>query len=99
MISARSKRLDLGVEVAAADAELAEVLAEVLGGALGQRGDEHALALFSAGADLLEQVVDLAVDRANFHVGVHQAGGADDLLDDDALAALELVGGPGVAET
>ena len=39
------ERLDVGVQVAHAHAEVVVVLGQVLGHALGQRGDEHALAL------------------------------------------------------
>ena len=35
-------------------------------------------------ADLGEEVVDLAVDGADFDLRVDEAGGADDLFDDDA---------------
>ena len=41
--------------------------------------------LFDALADLAEQVVDLAADRAHLDLRVEQAGRADDLLDDHAL--------------
>ena len=41
---------------------------------------------FDALADLAEQVVDLAADRAHLDLGIEQAGRADDLLDDHALA-------------
>ena len=44
-------------------------------------------------ADLAEQVVDLAADRADLDLGIEQAGRPDDLLDDDALGALQLVVG------
>ena len=46
---------------------------------------EHALVLRRAVADLAEQVVDLAGDRAHLDLGIEEARRADDLLDDDAL--------------
>ena len=52
-------RVDFGVDVAHLDAEIAQVIGEVLGGALGQRGDEHALAHADAQPRLLDQIVDL----------------------------------------
>ena len=63
---------------------LEEVVGEVLGHLLGQGGDQDALVLLGAGADLVEQVVDLALGRLDDDLGVDQAGGADDLLDDAA---------------
>ena len=52
-------RLDVGVEVAHLDAEVLEVVGQVLGHLLGERRDEHALVALDAAADLVEQVVDL----------------------------------------
>ena len=59
------ERVDVRVQVADAHAELAVVLGQILGHALGQRRDQHALAHLDALADLAEQVVDLAADRAH----------------------------------
>jgi hypothetical protein len=42
---------------------LEQVVGEVLGHLLGQRGDQHALVALGALADLAEQVVDLALGR------------------------------------
>ncbi len=75
---------DLGVHVAAADADLGVVVGEVFGHALGEGGDEDALVALGAVADFGEQVVDLAFDGADFDLRVDEAGGADDLFDDDA---------------
>ncbi len=51
--------LDVAVQVAHAHAELGVVVGQLLGHALGERRDEHALARRDARADLAEQVVDL----------------------------------------
>src|SRR6185437_12877069 len=83
---------DFGVHIAAADADLGVVVGEVLGHALGEGSDEDALADLGAGADLGEEVVDLALDGADLDLGVDEAGGADDLFDDDAGGFGELVG-------
>ena len=45
--------------------ELVEVVGQVLGHLLGQRRDERPLAALDAVADLLEEVVDLALGRAD----------------------------------
>ena len=47
-----AQRVDLGVQVADPDALLQEVVRQVLGHLLGQRGDEHALVLLDAVVDL-----------------------------------------------
>ena len=56
-------RVDVGVEVADAQPLLEEVVGEVLGHLLGERGDEHPVAALGAVADLLDEVVDLALGR------------------------------------
>ena len=85
------ERLDVGVEVAHLDPELLVVGRQVLGHPLGQRGDEHPLALAGAVANLREQVVDLPLDRTDVDRRIHQAGRPDDLLDDGAAGLLQLV--------
>ena len=56
-----------------------------------RRGDEHALILRCAIANLGEQVVDLPFDRADLNLGIGETGGADDLLDHDAGGLGELI--------
>ena len=56
-------RLDVGVQVAHLDAVFVEVFGQVLGHALGQRRDQHALVPRDAQADLRQQVVHLRRDR------------------------------------
>jgi hypothetical protein len=79
---------------------LVHVLGQVLGHALGQRGDERAVALLRRLAlHSSMHVVDLvSVDRADFDRRIDQAGRADDLFGEDAAGLLHLPG-PGVAET
>ena len=79
------------MQIATADAELGVVLGEVLGHALGQRGDEHPLFVVDPLSNLVEQIVDLTGDGAHFDDRVHEPGRADDLFDDDTLGVLELV--------
>ena len=52
---------------------------------------QHTLVPLGPGADLLHQIVDLALYRAHLHPGVQQSGGADDLLH-DVVRPLPLVG-------
>ena len=55
---------------------------EVLGHLLRQRGDQHALVRVGAHAHLVHQVVDLVARLAHLDLGVDDARGAHDLLDD-----------------
>ena len=84
------ERVDLAVEVLDLDPELAQVVGQVLGHLLGQGRDDRPLAALDPAADLLEQVVDLALGRADGDLRVDDAGRPDELLD-DPLALLELV--------
>ena len=74
--------VDLGVEVPDLDAQLEEVVGEVLGHLLGERGDEDAVALGDPLVDVLDQVVDLALGGLDDDLRVDQAGGPHHLLDD-----------------
>ncbi len=71
--------------------ELEQVVGEVLGHLLGERGDEHPVAATDPVVDLLDEVVDLALGGLHDDLGVDEAGGAHDLLD-HAVGDLELVG-------
>ena len=55
--------IDVGVQITHLGAVLAQVVGQVLGHALGQRGDQHALAVLDACADLGEQVIHLRARR------------------------------------
>ena len=71
------ERVDLGVQVARPDARLEQVVGQVLGHLLRQRRHEHALAGLLAPADLVEQVVDLVLRRAQLDLRVDDPGRAD----------------------
>jgi hypothetical protein len=90
--------LHVGVDVAHADAGFVQIFGQILGHALGQRGDQHALRLGRRVLAFGDDVVDLAFGRADDGDRVDQAGRADHLLDEDAAAALKLPRS-GVAET
>ena len=72
--------LDLGMEVPHAQSDLGQIGRQVLRHALGEGGDQTALAGFDPGADLTIQVVDLAFARPDVDLRIEQTGGADDLL-------------------
>ena len=77
--------------------ELEQVVGEVLGHLLGQCRHQDALVALGAQADLVDQVVDLALGRLDDDLGVDQPGRADDLLD-DAVARVASSYVPGVAD-
>ena len=74
--------VNLAVQVAHVDADVAQVIGQFLGGALGERGDQHALLGVGALAAFVDEIVDLALQRLERDLRVNQAGGADDLFDD-----------------
>ena len=55
------ERFDFRVQVAAANADFGEIFGEIFGHAFGERGDEDALVALGADANLLEQIVHLAL--------------------------------------
>ena len=56
-----------------------------------QGGDEHPLTPLNAGIDLIDEVIDLVLGRANLYPRVEESCRADQLLDDDAVALLQLI--------
>ena len=68
------------MQVPRADAGVHQVVGEVLGHALGERGDDDALVGVHAPADLAHQVVHLILGGPHLHLGVDEPRGPDDLL-------------------
>ena len=85
--------VDVGVQVPHPHAQLQQVVGEVLGHLLGQRGDEDAPARLRRLGDALHEVVDLPGRGLDHHLGVDQSGGPDDLFHHLARH-LELVARP-----
>ena len=75
-------RADVGMQVADADRMLCQIIGQVLGHPLGQRGDQHALVDRDPFPDLREHVIDLGPGWPDLDCGIDQAGGPHDLLDD-----------------
>ena len=65
-------RRDLRVQVAHADADVLVVARQLLGHALGQGRDEHAVARRDARADLAEEILDLVLGGPHLDRGIHQ---------------------------
>ena len=84
-------RHHLAVEVLRLDPEVGEVLRQLLRQPFRQGGDEHPLIPLNAGIDLIDEVIDLILGRANLYPRVEETRRADQLLDDDAVALLQLI--------
>ena len=74
------------VHVADADALLVQIFGEVLRHALGQHGDQRAIAGLRGGAHLADEIVDLGAGGADVDRRIDQPGRADHLLDEHAAA-------------
>ena len=57
-------RVDVAVQIAHLQSDIAQIIGQILGGAFGQGGDEHALLLFDSLAAKLDRVVDLILESA-----------------------------------
>ena len=88
-------RFDIRVQVAHLDAVLVQVVGQVFGHPLGERGDQHTLAALDADIDLREQIVHLRLRRAHFEHGVDQSRRPHDLFDDLTGVLPLVVGGRG----
>ena len=62
------------------NARIKQMVGQVLGHALGQRGHQHALLAGNALANLVLKIVNLASDRTHIDLGIEQTGRTDDLL-------------------
>ncbi len=78
------------MHVAHADALLVHVFGQIFGHALGERRDQRAEPVRGDFAHLIEQVIDLHFDRADFDHRVQKAGGADHLLGEHPAGLFDL---------
>ena len=78
------------MHIADADALFVEILGQVFGHALGQRGHEHPQALRRNLADLVQKIVNLHLNGPNFDLRINQAGGADHLFGKDTAGLFQL---------
>ena len=62
------------------NAGIKQVVGQVLGHALGQRGHQHALFAGNALANLVLKIVNLPTNRTHIDLGVEQTGRTNDLL-------------------
>ena len=72
------------MHVAALDAHLAVIFGEIFGHALGERSHQYSFTPCYPLADLMQQIVNLALDRPNLDRRINQPGWSNDLFDHDA---------------
>ncbi len=72
------------MHIAAADTNLGVIVGEIFGHALRECGDQDALILRCAVADLCQKIVNLTLDRTDFYLRIDKSGGANNLFDDNA---------------
>ncbi len=82
--------LDVGVHVADLHARFVQIFGQILRHPLGQGRHQRAIALGCGELRLMDQIVDLALDRAHFDRRIDQPGRADHLFGEDAARALHL---------
>ncbi|KAF1858232.1 hypothetical protein Lal_00014732 [Lupinus albus] len=85
-------RVDVAVQVAHLDAVVGQVFRQLLGHALSQRRDQHALVLLDAVRDLAHQVVHLRPRGLHDDLRVDEAGRTHDLFHDVVRLFLFVVG-------
>ena len=83
-------RVDLGVQVTHPYPILGQIVGEIFGHALGERGDDHPLVFVGPDADLTQQIIHLAFRGAHFHDRIEHPGGPNHLLHHLAVALLQL---------
>src|SRR5207244_5974096 len=78
--------VDIAMKVTHLQANLAQIIGQIFGRALGQSGDQHAFAFFHALPAQLDRVVDLALERLDCDLRVQETGRANDLFDNQRRA-------------
>ena len=79
------------MHIGGADIQPLEVVAQFLCHALGQCGDQGALATLDAQLYLLDQIIDLTLRGTHDDLRVEQSRRANQLLGDDTLALVQLI--------
>ena len=87
------QRVDVGMDVTAADVQPGEVSVQLFRHAFGEGGHQYPLVAGRAAAYLFDEVIYLVEGGTYFDHGVGKAGGPDHLLHDDPFRALQLIFG------
>ena len=64
------QRIDVGMQILYADADILQIVRQILGHTLGKRSHQHLPLLFHLPVDLTDKVIDLSLNRANEHLGI-----------------------------
>ncbi|MCY1539336.1 hypothetical protein D9M68_749180 [compost metagenome] len=72
------------MNIAALNIKAVHIFGEFFGHALGERGDQHAVARFYRFIDFIEEIIDLVYCRAHINKRIEQPCRADHLLNDHA---------------
>ena len=75
-------RTDIVMHIAAANADVFQILCQILCHFLGQRGDKRALTFLNLFVDFADQIVDLSLNRPDQNLRIQQTGRANDLFHD-----------------
>ena len=76
-------RIDVSVNVANSQSDVAEVVGEILGRPLRECCDEDALVFLNALLAKLDRFINLALERAQSQGRIEQSGRANDLFNDE----------------
>src|SRR6185436_5078318 len=82
--------VDLAVQIADIDADVAQVIGQFLCRTLRQRRDEHALLPFDTFAGFVDEIIDLALEGLDRDERIDQPGGAHDQFGHPALRPADL---------
>ena len=91
-------RVDVVVQIAALDADVFEVVGEILRHFFSKRGYQHALAAVDTGIRFGDDVLDLPLGRADGYFGIQESGRAYKLFGGDAGFLALVVAGRGAHE-
>ena len=78
--------VDVAVQVAHFQSDIAQIIGKIFGRALGQRCHQNALAFFHALTAKLNRFVDLILKRLDRDFRIEKSGRSNDLLDDERRA-------------
>src|SRR6266699_4049564 len=79
-------RIDVAMQIAHFQSNIAQVIGQIFGGAFGQGCHQNSLILFHTLAAQLDRVIDLVLKRLERNFWIEQSGGPNDLFDHERRA-------------